>query len=244
MRSKKGRESGEPRPGVFDEILARFEEDQPQFARVSDHLESLLKGLSKRCPEVHSFKFRTKDRSHLRDKLARRWRKRSQEGKSFDITADNYLTKINDLVGGRIIHLHTFQFEVIHNALLEALGKSSWTVLNRGPEAKVWDPEYADYFRRLGLRRVRKDFYTSVHYECALPGRKPRFTCEIQVRTLAEELWGETDHQINYPHKTTELALSEQISVLARATSACGRLVDAIMATRRSIGQGAGRSLK
>lgn len=56
-------------------------------------------------------------------------------------------------------------------------------------------------------------------------------TLEIQVRTLAEELWGEVDHRLNYPHKHTALACTEQIAVLARVTSSCTRLVDSIFRT-------------
>jgi putative GTP pyrophosphokinase len=69
--------------------------------------------------------------------------------------------------------------------------------------------------------------YTSVHYVVDA-GLDARCTAEIQVRTLAEELWGEVDHAINYPHKTQSLACREQIKALARATSSCSRLVDAI----------------
>jgi putative GTP pyrophosphokinase len=62
-----------------------------------------------------------------------------------------------------------------------------------------------------------------------LPGLK--MTCEIQVRTLAEEIWGEVDHRLNYPHKADSVACQQQIRALARSTSAAGRLVDAIFAT-------------
>lgn len=43
-----------------------------------------------------------------------------------------------------------------------------------------------------------------------------------------EEVWGEVDHSINYPHKTESLPCREQIKALARATSSCSRLVDSI----------------
>ncbi len=69
--------------------------------------------------------------------------------------------------------------------------------------------------------------YTSVHYVIK-PKKMTQYTCEIQVRTLMEEVWGEVDHTINYPDKTRSLACSEQIATLARATSAATRLVDSI----------------
>jgi len=69
--------------------------------------------------------------------------------------------------------------------------------------------------------------YTSVHYVVE-SNSSTRATCEIQVRTLAEELWGEVDHTMNYPHESSVLSCREQIKVLARVTSSCSRLVDSI----------------
>ena len=40
--------------------------------------------------------------------------------------------------------------------------------------------------------------------------------CEIQVRTLFEEIWGEIDHTINYPHSTESIACKEQLKVLTK----------------------------
>ncbi len=69
--------------------------------------------------------------------------------------------------------------------------------------------------------------YTSVHYVFKA-NEQAKCACELQVRTLAEELWGEVDHKINYPHKAQSVACREQIKVLARVTSSCSRLVDSI----------------
>jgi len=69
--------------------------------------------------------------------------------------------------------------------------------------------------------------YTSVHY-VVQPNSISELTCEIQVRTLMEEVWGEVDHKINYPEKADSLSCREQIKVLARVTSSCSRLVDSI----------------
>jgi len=80
--------------------------------------------------------------------------------------------------------------------------------------------------------------YTSVHYVVEA-NTKTRYTCEIQVRTLMEELWGEVDHTINYPHKTPSIACSEQIRALARLTSGCSRLVDSIFRSHEEYCRGA-----
>jgi ppGpp synthetase/RelA/SpoT-type nucleotidyltranferase len=46
-----------------------------------------------------------------------------------------------------------------------------------------------------------------------------------------EEVWGEVDHAINYPHRNESVACREQIRALARSTSSATRLVDSIFAT-------------
>ncbi|MGH9905928.1 MAG: hypothetical protein ACRD8U_10160 [Pyrinomonadaceae bacterium] len=58
-------------------------------------------------------------------------------------------------------------------------------------------------------------------------------TYEIQVRTLADEIWGEIDHKINYPYPHDSLSCREQIKALARVASSCSRLVDSIVASHQ-----------
>jgi putative GTP pyrophosphokinase len=76
--------------------------------------------------------------------------------------------------------------------------------------------------------------YTSVHY-LIQPSRGSELTCELQVRTVAEELWGEVSHKLNYPEPTTSLAMTEQLLVLARLTASCNRLVDALFRVHKSV---------
>ncbi len=137
----------------------------------------------------------------------------------------NLFGKINDLAGLRLLHLHTRQFANINQCLTRIFGEQHYRIVEQ-PTARAWDDESRDYFKSIGIKCVKSDsMYTSVHYVIA-PNRQ--YTCEIQVRTLAEELWGEVDHSMNYPKKTESLACREQIKVLARVTSSCSRLVDSI----------------
>jgi ppGpp synthetase/RelA/SpoT-type nucleotidyltranferase len=100
--------------------------------------------------------------------------------------------------------------------------------LKEKPFARTWDDENREVFRKCGIRTERSpSLYTSVHYVIGSKSATP-VTCEIQVRTLMEEVWGEVDHRINYPHKTPCLAAAEQIKALARVTSSGTRLVDSI----------------
>jgi ppGpp synthetase/RelA/SpoT-type nucleotidyltranferase len=113
------------------------------------------------------------------------------------------------------------------------IGSGDW-VLAEKPKAYTWDPESRDFFSGLELEvLVKESFYTSVHYVV-----KPRvdsdLSCEIQVRTLFEEVWGEIDHQLNYPVESKSIACKEQLRVLARLVGAGSRLADAIFRIHES----------
>lgn len=179
---------------------------------------------------VHSLKTRIKDPEHLRDKLARKLKKCKEDNTTFQINESNLLTEINDLGGIRLLHLYTRQIEKIDSHLREIFAESGISI-KEGPFARTWDDESREFFKQIGIEtQASPTLYTSVHYVVESNSRTT-VTCEIQVRTLMEEVWGEVDHSINYPHKTESVACREQILALARSTSSATRLVDAIFTT-------------
>jgi Region found in RelA / SpoT proteins len=139
-----------------------------------------------------------KDRDHLRDKLFRKMAEARAKGRAFDITSDNLLQRINDLAGIRILHLYTRQVRDIDPALRAVLVEQQYA-LREEPFARTWDDEYREFFESCGLRtEPSRTMYTSVHYVVGSASRTI-VTCEIQVRTLMEEVWGQVDHSMNYP---------------------------------------------
>jgi putative GTP pyrophosphokinase len=177
---------------------------------------------------VHSVKYRMKDPTHLRAKLFRKMDEERAKGKAFDIDNSNLFLRMNDLGGYRILHLHTSQTAEIHRVLLDIFDQASFD-LHEPPYANIWDDEARKFFSDLGIRtELNPRMYSSVHY--VLRARSTIVvTLEIQVRTLADEIWGEIDHKINYPEAHPSVACREQIRVLARVASSCSRLVDSIM---------------
>lgn len=172
-------------------------------------------------PIVHSLKSRIKDPEHLHDKL-----KRKAE-KGVAVTKDSLYREVTDLVGIRVLHLYQDQFETIHKEIMLKIKSGDW-VLGEEPKAYTWDPETQTYFDQLGiLTEIRETYYTSVHY-LVKPNNKSEICCEIQIRTLFEEIWGEIDHAINYPHKTESIACAEQLRVLSKLVSTGTRLSDSI----------------
>jgi putative GTP pyrophosphokinase len=213
----------------FARIVEKYGRDYEDFERVATGLSSLFNS-RKISPLIHSLKVRVKDPEHLLNKLERKYREKTTAGLPFEINLNNVYEKVNDLVGVRIIHLHTRQYEKINKVLLELLADEYYEVVE-GPSARYWDNEYKNYFESVGISvEENPRLYTSVHY-VVKPTRKNAITAEIQVRTLAEELWGEVDHSINYPVRSDNIAVTEQLLVLARVTSSCTRLVDSIFKT-------------
>lgn len=178
-------------------------------------------------PYVHSLKYRVKDESRLREKLIEKAIDAREKGKRFTITDKNLFEHIGDLAGVRLLHLHTTEMQSINEALVKIFEEQEYKIIG-GPTAITWDDEYRQYFRELNIRTESYDsMYTSVHYLIKTsPTSKIR--CELQVRTLVEEVWGEVSHRINYPQKTESIACQEQLKVLARISSGCTRLVDSI----------------
>jgi len=184
-------------------------------------------------PVIHSVKWRVKDIDHLRHKLVRKTLESRTLGarRPEPITADNLFERIEDLAGVRILHLHTKRMVQIHKALLQVFADQEYVV--QGPVANTWDDEYRDYFRGIGLKtQSRPSMYTSVHYMIR-QNQKSAIRCELQVRTLVEEVWGEVSHTIDYPDPTESVACKEQLKVLARISSGCIRLVDSIFDSAR-----------
>jgi len=212
----------------IDDAVRAFEHERQKFEADATNLQNRLLSNVELMRLIHSLKWRAKEPSHLRDKLVRRAKEAKKAGKRLDITATNLFGRIVDLAGVRLIHLHMRQMERIHPLIIDVLKEEGYVLKGR-QEARTWDPEYAEMFKKLGLS-VKQDasLYTSVHYIIKQNEATPRL-CELQVRTLAEEIWGEISHTINYPHETDSVACKEQIKVLARLVSGCSRLVDSIV---------------
>ena len=175
-----------------------------------------------RPPVIHSVKSRLKAEDHLKEKLRRKY----LEGDEVRFTPDMLGEVVTDLSGVRVMHLHQKQFSRIKELLDAKLASGDWHLVET--KAFTWDPESESYFRSLGLEpELRDTFYTSVHY-IVRPKLNSRLVCEIQVRTLFEEIWGEVDHLLNYPDKTTNRSRHEQLRVLSKLVGAGSRLLDSI----------------
>ena len=214
----------------IEKAVAAYLPRRAEFFKLAKRVETDLIEHAKLKPFIHSTKWREKDPEHLRDKLKRKAKEAREGGKEFTITEKNLFERIGDLAGVRLLHIHTEQLSVIHPTIIEILKFYKYK-FREDPLVYIWDVERQAFLTKLGLDvKIRPNMYTSVHY--VFEPHWANIACELQVRTLAEELWGETSHTINYPYKTESVACREQLASLARVASGCTRLVDSIFASK------------
>ena len=176
---------------------------------------------------IHFIKHRIKDENSLRAKLERLTVSTESDLMNEPVSESNLFERIPDLAGLRIIYLHTDQLANIHPLILEILEEQR-LVMAGSPTAYYWDVEYQELFKNIGLKtELRESMYTTVHYDI-VANQRTKIKCELQVRSLMDEVWGEVSHRINYPTESPSATCQDQLKVLARLTSGCGRLVDSI----------------
>ena len=131
--------------------------------------------------------------------------------------------QMHDTLGVRIV-----VYFLSHLTLIDREIRSSRELeISRKDPPRVYSS--ADRARMLGLEHLRhtekESGYSSVHYtvrlrQTSVPKRdRPWF--ELQVRTLAQELWSEVEHHLGYkPGKRTNVSARRQLQILARHISA------------------------
>ena len=83
----------------------------------------------------------------------------------------------------------------------------------------------SDIFKgMLETKYTHKD-YRSQHYTVKFRN----VYCEIQVRTLAEEVYGEFDHQVRYPYNKDNKFLKQYTSMLSKITVATDHILSLCM---------------
>ena len=173
---------------------------------------------------IHFIKYRIKDEDSLRRKLERLLSSRP-DGLVDAVSLANLVT---DYAGVRIVHLHMEQLSDAHPKIMAILAEQKCEFLQE-PTAHIWDLEYEELFGQIGVKTERRtSMYMTVHYNI-VANQRHRIACELQVRSLMEELWGEISHRVNYPTPSPSAACRDQLKVLARLSSGCGRLVDSIV---------------
>src|ERR1039458_3367542 len=108
------RELTEDEHKIIEPIIARFESQRALVGQFLDNVHTMFSGSERLMSLAHSVKRRVKTSDRLRDKLTRKLIKAQSGGPAFELTPDNLYSKINDLAGYRILHLHSHQMDEIN----------------------------------------------------------------------------------------------------------------------------------
>lgn len=140
---------------------------------------------------VYTVKHRIKDLESLKKKV---------EDSNRNIGERNFFKQISDIAGARVVVLHRSQIFSLHKVVLRNLNEKRWK-LREVPVAYENDALAKKEFTGLKFKVVEKEsYYTSVHYLIEQIS-DPRICCELQIRTIFEEVWGEVDHFLRYKRK-------------------------------------------
>ncbi|MEX2141964.1 MAG: RelA/SpoT domain-containing protein [Pirellulales bacterium] len=205
----------------IDAAVSHYVENRELFESFAQALMAYFQNNARLSSFIHFIRYRIKDPDHLREKLVRK----AELGDVID--HNSLFDKITDLAGVRIVHLHTDQIREMHGAIQQILSEQQLRLVEE-PTANCWDIEYERLFNEFGIAtRSRDSMYTTVHYVIQA-NQRTRVTCEVQLRTLMDEVWAEVSHRVNYPNQSPSRTCQDQLKVLARLTSGCTRLVDSI----------------
>lgn len=178
-----------------------------------DKLESSLADTAeilRRIATVHSVKYRVKNPEHLIEKIIRK----SIEKGLFDYSVKNYMDRISDLIGIRVLHLYKDEWLSIHNYITR-----EWDILEQ-PIANIRDGDSRDIinlYKTMDCQiNEHVNGYRSVHYLIKPNNNLDKLVCEIQVRTIFEEGWSEIDHRIRYPYNASSSILREYLEMFNR----------------------------
>lgn len=149
-------------------------------------------------------KYRIKDPEHLVDKAIR---KKIDFNKV--VTKDNFLEEFDDFIGLRILHLFKNDWEAVYTSLSKMYERKEKPVAYY---RKGDDEGFLERCAMLGLvPKEKKAGYRSIHYIAKIPFFSYEFKCEIQIRTIFEEAWGEIDHLVRYPNNTDNELLNRYL---------------------------------
>lgn len=222
----------------WQELTLIYNDYETKRKQLHGIAKSLSNFFDKKYPNsIHSIRWRVKDSEHLLEKIVRK--KLSSSTKYASIDHTNYFKYITDFIGLRILLLYKEDWKDIHNYIVDSFENNPRRYI-RNHERDYVDDLAAQYqaeqpiaYIRYGDKNIyrssngdlrleysNKD-YRSIHYIVKYKG----YYAEIQVRTLAEEIYGEFDHNIRYPYNQENNFLKTCSSTLSKITIAVDDIV-------------------
>ena len=178
---------------IYDDYCLREQEVNQCTKELEQYIRNNMQA------QIHSIRCRKKDPYHLIEKIIRK-RGVEQSNKYKGINVDNYREIIRDLIGVRILIFSKEEWVGVFEDILNLFESSidhegQWFIA----EAPVAYTRYGDrdiFTDKIHVEHSNKG-YRSQHYIIFFN----QYYCEIQVRTLTEEVYGEFDHKVKYPYR-------------------------------------------
>lgn len=202
---------------IFDDYCSRAEEVERCTEELEKHIRDNMH------VQIHSVRCRKKDPYHLIEKIIRK-RGIEQSNKYKGINVTNYREIVRDLIGVRILIFSKEEWFGVFDDILSmfASGKED--------DAQDFIAETPVAYTRYGDRDI---FTDKIHVEHSNKGYRSQhyivkfhdYYCEIQVRTLTEEVYGEFDHKVKYPYRNDNKFLIRYTTTLSQLLGSVDELI-------------------
>ncbi len=196
----------------WSEIEEIVEDYEKRTSSIEENRDDLALKFSKMNLSIY-IKKRTKDAEHLAEKVIRKALEEINPDKP-RISVKDYLSRITDLIGIRIIHTFKEDWREIHLAFLELFDsfvEKPKVYYREGDDVSLYNE-----FQGTIVIEPSKRNYRSAHYLV----RQNGYVAEIQTRTIFEEAWGEVDHSLVYPLRKDDELLTHYSRILNRISGA------------------------
>ena len=208
---------------IYEDYLMRKDE----LDKVCDRLEEFLidnmkkEFASSSSLPYHSIRGRVKDAEHLIEKIIRKIGKEHSH-KYENISRDNYGMIIRDIIGVRLLTFKKEEWEQIFDFMDKTFKMDNSKDMSMAEDPIAYT-RYGDrdiYKNKIYMEHSNRG-YRSQHYII----RFQDVYCEIQVRTLAEEVYGEFDHRVKYPYREDNKFLKRYTGTLAQLLDSVDELI-------------------
>lgn len=200
---------------IYDDYCSRAEEVEKCKRELEQYIRENM------TAQIHSLRCRSKDPNHLIEKIIRK-RGKEQSKKYADISVSNYREVIRDLIGVRILVLSKEEWESVFDDMIKLFPqtKKEGTYMEEPPIAYTRYGDRNIFKGKIKTEHTNKG-YRSQHYIIKFQG----YYCEIQTRSLAEEVFGEVDHKVKYPYREGNRFLKRYTNTLSQLLESVDELI-------------------
>lgn len=206
---------------LLDNIYIDYKNRIPKLDEKAKELVEIIR--REKTFQIHSINYRCKNPFHLIEKIIRKCGIEHKH-KYKDIDQNNYFRIIKDLIGIRILILSKEEWLQVYQHIMDLCDRNIGIKLDENePNNPLAYVRYGD--RDVFGNQIHKEYtnkgYRSQHYIIKYKG----YYCEIQVRTLAEEVYGEFDHFVKYPYRDNNRFLKRYTNIVSEMLDSIDEII-------------------